>query len=167
MAVKRKETRARREKTFLFSCRVTVRLVPILPCLSRLNFVSSMLGYFHSLRSKRLSNIGRAVLGNAEGSRVKLALLAFPYQGRSQDFFRGTHNLPNSVGNNCHPHPTPCPIKTVAAKGHSQTDFHDRRGKFCPSRAVGGMLSQKMLKPRGSEMLFSALFIRSFFKNLI
>ena len=28
-------------------------------------------------------------------------------QGRSQDFFRGTHNLPNSVGNNCHPPPPP------------------------------------------------------------
>ena len=35
-----------------------------------------------SLRSKRLSNIGREVLGNAGGTRstrVKLALLAFPY----------------------------------------------------------------------------------------
>ena len=28
-------------------------------------------------------------------------------QGRSQVFFRGTHNLPNSVGNNCHPPPPP------------------------------------------------------------
>ena len=52
-------------------------------------------------------------------------------QGRSQDFFRGTHNFPNSVGNNC---PPPSPIKTVATQGHSQTDFHDRRGKFCPRR---------------------------------
>ena len=84
-------------------------------------------------------------------------------QGRSQDFFRGTHNLPNSVGSNCHP---PRPIKTDATQGHTQTDFHDRRGKSCPSRGVGGMLPQKMLKPRGSEMLFSALFMRSFFNNL-
>ena len=38
--------------------------------------------YQSSLRSKRLSNIGRAVLGNAGGARstrVKLALLVFPY----------------------------------------------------------------------------------------
>ena len=82
------------------------------------------------------------------------------YQGRSQDFFRGTHNLPNSVGNNMLA-PPPRPIKTVATQGHSQTDFPDRRGKLCPSRGVGGMLPQKMVKPRGSEMLFSALFMRS------
>ena len=47
------------------------------------------------------------------------------FQGRSQDFFRGTHNFQYSVGNNCHPPPSPpSPIKTVATQGHSQTDFH-------------------------------------------
>ena len=42
-------------------------------------------GYCHkiSLRSKRLSNIGRAVLGNAtRKARGVLALLAFPYSYR-------------------------------------------------------------------------------------
>ena len=66
--------------------------------------------------------------------------------------------------------PTPpplCPVKTVATQGYSQTVFHDRRGTFCLLAGVRGMLPQKMLKPRGSEMLFSALFMRSFFKNLI
>ena len=93
--------------------------------------------------------------------------LSLHSQGRSQDFFRGTHNLLNSVGNNCqYPPPPSPPIKTIATQGHSQTDFSDRRGKSCPFRGVGGILPQKMLKPRGSEMLFSALFMRSFFKNL-
>ena len=34
-------------------------------------------------------------------------------------------------------------------------------------RGVGGMLPQKILKPRGSEVLFSALFMRYFFNNLL
>ena len=90
-------------------------------------------------------------------------------QGRSQDFFRGTHNFPNSVVNNCTPPPPP-PIKTVATQGRSQTEFHDRRGNLARAEllgGLGGMLPQKILKPRGSEMLFSASFMRYFFKNLI
>ena len=29
------------------------------------------------------------------------------------------------------PPPPISPVKTVATQGHSQTDFHDRRGKIC------------------------------------
>ena len=39
--------------------------------------------------------------------------------------------------------------------------------KDSKDRESQGMQPQKMLKPRGSEMLFSALFMRYFFKNLI
>ena len=71
--------------------------------------------------------------------------LSLHSQGRSQDFFRGTHNLPNSVGNNCQYPPSPA-IKTVATQGHSQTDFSDRRGKSCPSRGAGGIVHEVFLQ---------------------
>ena len=95
-------------------------------------------------------------------------------QGRSQDIFRGTHNFPNSVGSNCRYRPPPPPLfHQNRCHAGPQLDFHDRRGKFCPRRrrellgGLGGMLLQKILKPRGSEMLFSAFFMRYFFKNSI
>ena len=31
--------------------------------------------------------------------------------------------------------PPPSPFKTVATRGHSQTEFHDRRGMVCPLRS--------------------------------
>ena len=44
------------------------------------NVGSKVLGNAEGARSTRLSNIGSEVLGNAEGARsVKLALLVFPY----------------------------------------------------------------------------------------
>ena len=94
--------------------------------------------------------------------------LTVTHQGRNQDLFRWTHNFPNSVENNCHsppPPPPPSPSKTVAIQGQSHmTD----EGSFArTSKGIGSMFPQKLLKPRGSEMLFSALFMRHFYKNLI
>ena len=65
------------------------------------------------------------------------------------------------------PPPPHRPIKTVAIQGHSQTDFHDRRGKSCPSRGVGGMLPQQMLKPRGPDNAVFGIVHEAFLQEFI
>ena len=42
--------------------------------------------------------------------------------GRRQNFFRGTHNFPNSVVNNCHPTPPPPPAHQNRCHTGSQPD---------------------------------------------
>ena len=58
----------------------------------------------------------------SDGYAQKWRTLAI-YQGRSQDFFRGTHNLTNSVGNNWHPPPPPAPKKPLLHRATARQTF--------------------------------------------
>ena len=74
--------------------------------------------------------------------------LYYPYgQGCSQDFFRGMHNFPNSVGNNCHPPPLLHQNRCDTGPQPKRLSWQKRQVLPAPkartSRGFGGMLPRK------------------------